>query len=91
MEYPQLLVVPENKHRSQRPRTDVSILYRIIWKKKYILYNFSMWYYKRGMTPIWYGMNTDEHLSQPLPHPEEPVDELSYVPHSHQSARAVSI
>jgi hypothetical protein len=43
MEYPQLLVVPENKHRSQRARTDVSILYRIIWKKN-ILYNFSMSY-----------------------------------------------
>jgi hypothetical protein len=36
-------------------------------------------------------MDTDEHLSQPLPHPEEPVDELSYIPHSHQTARAVSI
>jgi hypothetical protein len=30
MEYPQLLVVPENKHRSQRARTDVSILYHIM-------------------------------------------------------------
>jgi hypothetical protein len=47
--------------------------------------------YKRGMTIIWYNMNTNEHLSQPLPHPEEPVDELSYVPHSYQNARAVSI
>jgi hypothetical protein len=54
-------------------------------------YTYMGWYYKRGMTTIWYGMNTDEHLSQPLPHPEEPVDELLYVPHSHQSARAVNI
>jgi hypothetical protein len=37
MEYPQLLVVPENKHRSQRARTDVSILYRIIWEKIYFI------------------------------------------------------
>jgi hypothetical protein len=49
-------------------------------------YTYMGWYYKRGITIIWYGMNTDEHLSQPLPHPEEPVDELSYVLHSHQSA-----
>jgi hypothetical protein len=46
-------------------------------------YTYMGWYYKRGMAKIWYGMNTDEHLSQPLLHPEEPVDELSYVPHSH--------
>jgi hypothetical protein len=49
------------------------------------------WYYKRGMAKIWYKMNTEEHLSQPLPYPEEPMDELVYVPHSHQNARAVSI
>jgi hypothetical protein len=54
-------------------------------------YMFMGWYNKRGMTTIWYDINTDEHLSRPLPHPEKPVDELSYVPHSHQSARAVSI
>jgi hypothetical protein len=36
-------------------------------------------------------MNTDEQLSQSLLHPEEPVDELAYVPHSHQNARAVVI
>jgi hypothetical protein len=45
----------------------------------------------KGMATIWYDMDTDEHLSRPLPHTEELVDELSYVPHSHQIARAVSI
>jgi hypothetical protein len=39
----------------------------------------------------WYSMDTNEHLSQSLPHPEELVDELSYVPHSYQTARAVNI
>jgi hypothetical protein len=46
-------------------------------------YTYMGWYYKRGMNTIWYGMDTDEHLSQPSPHPEEHVDELSYVPHLH--------
>jgi hypothetical protein len=40
-------------------------------------YTYMGWYYKREMTTIWYDMDIDEHLSQPLPHPEEPVDELS--------------
>jgi hypothetical protein len=30
-------------------------------------------------------MNTNEQLSQPVPHPEEYVDKLTYVPHSHQN------
>jgi hypothetical protein len=38
MEYPQLLVVSQNEHMSQRVRTDVSILYCIIWEKN-LLYN----------------------------------------------------
>jgi hypothetical protein len=46
-------------------------------------YTYMRWYYKRRMSTIRYIMNTDEQLSQPLPHPEEPVNELSYVPHSH--------
>jgi hypothetical protein len=54
-------------------------------------YAYMGWYYKREMTTIWYEMNTDELLSQPVPHLEELVDELTYVPHSHQNARAVSI
>jgi hypothetical protein len=54
-------------------------------------YTYMGWYYKRGMTIIWYGMNTEEYLSHQLLHPEEPMDELSYVPHSHQNARVVSI
>jgi hypothetical protein len=33
----------------------------------------------------------DEQLSQSVPHPEELVDELEYVPYSHQTVRAVSI
>jgi hypothetical protein len=37
MDYQQLLVVPQNEHRSQRAKTDISILNRIMWKK--ILYN----------------------------------------------------
>jgi hypothetical protein len=45
----------------------------------------------REMTTIWYVMNIEEQLNQPLPHPEEPVDELTYVPHSHQNVRTVSI
>jgi hypothetical protein len=54
-------------------------------------YTYMGWYYKRVMATIWYDMYTDDHLSQSLPHPEEPVDELSYVPHSHRTTRAVSI
>jgi hypothetical protein len=38
------------------------------------------WYYKRVLATIWYGMNTDEQLSQPVSHPEELVDELECVP-----------
>jgi hypothetical protein len=45
----------------------------------------------REMTTIWYGMNIEKQLSQPLLHPEEPMYELTYVLHSHQNARAVSI
>jgi hypothetical protein len=46
-------------------------------------YAYMGWYYKRGMDTIWYVMNTEEQLSQPVPHLEEPLDELTYVPHSH--------
>jgi hypothetical protein len=53
-------------------------------------YMYMGWYYKREMATIWYDMNTDEQLCQPLPYPEESVDELSYVPHSNQTALAVS-
>jgi hypothetical protein len=49
------------------------------------------WYYKREMSIIWYRMNTGEQLSQLVPHPNEPVDGLTYVPHSHQNTRAVTI
>jgi hypothetical protein len=38
-----------------------------------------------------YRMNTNEQLSQSVSHSEDPVDELIYVPHSLQNARAVSI
>jgi hypothetical protein len=53
------------------------------------LYNFAehfvymSWYYKRGMAMIWYMMNIDEQLSQPVPYSEEPMDELAYVLRSH--------
>jgi hypothetical protein len=40
---------------------------------------------------IWYRMNINEQLSQPVLHLEENVDELAYVPHLHQTTRAVSI
>jgi Plant mobile domain len=43
MEYPQLLVVPQNKYRSERSRTDVNIFNRITWKKYFII-NFSISY-----------------------------------------------
>jgi hypothetical protein len=36
-------------------------------------------------------MNTEKQLSQLVPHPEEPVDELTYILHSHQNVRVVSI
>jgi hypothetical protein len=28
------------------------------------------------MTTIWYEMNTNDQLSQSVPHPEEPVDQI---------------
>jgi hypothetical protein len=36
-------------------------------------------------------MNTEEQLSRPILHPEEPVDELTYVSYSHQNFWAVNI
>jgi hypothetical protein len=54
-------------------------------------YVYMEWYCKREMTTIWYGINIEEQLSQPVPHPKETVNELAYVPHSHQNALAVSI
>jgi hypothetical protein len=47
--------------------------------------------FKRWITTIWYGKNTDEQLSQPVLYPEEPVNELAYILHSHQTAKTVSI
>jgi hypothetical protein len=52
---------------------------------------YMSWYYKRMMVTIWYEMNTHEQLSQPVPHSDEPVDELTYISRLHQSAQAVSI
>jgi hypothetical protein len=54
-------------------------------------YIYMGWYYKRGIDTIWYKMNTDEQLCRSVPHPEEHVDELAYVPQSHQNVRAISI
>jgi hypothetical protein len=44
LEYLQLLIVPQNEHRSQRVRTDVTILNRIMSKQIYVIINFSMSY-----------------------------------------------
>jgi hypothetical protein len=47
--------------------------------------------YLYGVVTIWYWINNEEQLSQPVSHPEEPVDELAYVPHSHQNIWVISI
>jgi hypothetical protein len=96
--YQQVLTYRKNKHTSgggEGQKVDWAQYYW--WPqdepepsiKESRLYDFAQdyaymgWYYKIGMTTIWYGMNIEEQLSQSLSHPEEHVDELAYVSHSH--------
>jgi hypothetical protein len=48
-------------------------------------YTYMGWLNKIGMVTIWYRMNTEKQLSRSLLHPEESVDELAYIPYSHQN------
>jgi hypothetical protein len=53
-------------------------------------YTYMRWYYKREMSIILYGMNTEEQLSQPLSHPEEHVNDLhTYHIHTRMSEHLV--
>jgi hypothetical protein len=105
IDYQQLLMYCKNKHTlrgGKRQNIDWAQYYwwvqdkpepHIMEERPYDYaqhYIYMSWYCKRGMTTIWYEMNTDKRLSQPVLHPEEPMNELTYVPHSHQNAQTVS-